>query len=258
MEVYILDFEARVNEYYGKLNENDKEVISYIIDNKTSIVDMTITELAQSSLTSKSSILRLTKKLGYSGYSEFKFNLRNQLNKGKQITEVMNFVELQNNDIEETKKLFNQIDLEPILEKMHSSDRIFCYGTGWGQRTALTNLIRSLVQFNKYPMLLSSLSELEMTTKFMTEDDLFIAVSLSGDIKEAEQAMRGLVFRDIPILSITELRNNEYASLATYNLYYSINSIPYKEEEVTSLLPLYVTTDLLFRNYVEYVMEKNK
>lgn len=158
--------------------------------------------------------------------------------------------------LKKPKKLFNQIDLGSILEKIHTSKRIFCYGTGWGQRTALTNLIRSLVQFNKYPMLLSSLSELEMTTKFMTEDDLFIAVSLSGDIKEAEQAMRGLVFRDIPILSITELRNNEYASLATYNLYYSVNSILYNEEEVTSLLPLYVTTDLLFRKYVEFVTEK--
>lgn len=251
-----MNFEARVNEYYNDLNDNDKEIISYIIENKKDIVDMTITELAQSSLTSKSSVLRLTKKLGFSGYSEFKYNLRNQLNKNSQMHKTMSFAEMQDNDIEETKKLFNQIDLGPILEKIHTSKRIFCYGTGWGQRTVLTNFTRSLVQFDKYPMLLSSLSELEMTTKFMTEDDLFIAVSLSGDIKEAEQAMRGLVFRDIPILSITELRNNEYASLATYNLYYSVNSILYNEEEVTSLLPLYVTTDLLFRKYVEFVTEK--
>lgn len=67
---------------------------------------MTITELAQSSLTSKSSVLRLTKKLGFSGYSEFKYNLRNQLNKNSQTHKTMSFAEMQDNDIEETKKTF--------------------------------------------------------------------------------------------------------------------------------------------------------
>lgn len=250
-----MSLEARINHYYGDLNENDKEIISYIMNNKKKVVDMTITELAQSSLTSKSSILRLTKKLGYSGYSEFKYSLQNQLNDETQHNESLNFTEMQNSDIKDTKRLFNQIDLEPILKKIYTSNQIFCYGTGWGQRTVLTNFIRSLIPLNKFPVLLASLEEFEMTTEFMSEDDLLIVVSLSGDIKEAEKAMRGLVFRDIPILSITELRNNEYASLATYNLYYSVNPIIYNEREVTSLLPLYITTDLLFRNYAEYIIQ---
>lgn len=253
-----MDLEARVNQYYDELNENDKEVISYIVTNKRLVTDMTITTLAEASLTSKSSILRLTKKLGYSGYSEFKYSLQNQLRENKQLNEVLKFSEMQMDDIEDTIKLFKQIDLIPLLEKIYTSKRIFCYGTGWGQRIVLTDFIRSLIPLNKFPSLLASLSELEMTTKFMAEDDLLIVLSLSGDIKEAEKAMRELVFRNIPILSITELRNNEFASLATYNLYYSVKSIQYNKESLTSLLPLHLTTDLLFRNYVEYIMEQDQ
>jgi Transcriptional regulators len=87
-----VDLEARVNQYYDELNENDKEVISYIVTNKRLVTDMTITTLAEASLTSKSSILRLTKKLGYSGYSEFKYSLQNQLRENKQLNEVLKFL----------------------------------------------------------------------------------------------------------------------------------------------------------------------
>lgn len=255
MEVFFVDLEARVNHYYGELNENDREIISYILENKSSVVNLTITSLAKLILSSKSSILRLTKKLGYTGYSEFKYDLRNQLTENMGNKNNVIFTNLQDNEIENTKKLFRQIDTEPILKKLHVAERIFCYGTGWGQRTVLSNFIRSLVPLNKFPVLLSSLAELEMTTQYMREQDLLIVVSLSGDIKEAEHAMKTLVLRNIPILSITDLRNNGYASLATYNLYYQVNSVNYREEEITSLLPLYVTTDLLFRKFTEYVIQ---
>lgn len=255
-----MDFEARVNQYYRNLNESDKEIVSYILENKNSVTDMTITTLANLLLTSKSSVLRLTKKLGYSGYSEFKYDLRNQLTEHKANQQNIVFTDLQDNEIENTKKLFRQIDLGPILQKIHSSKRIFCYGTGWGQRTVLTNFIRSVIPLEKFPVLLASLAELEMTTRTMTEEDLLIVVSLSGDIKEAEHAMKSLVLRKIPILSITELRNNDYASLAMYNLYYQVSTVDYKETEITSLFPLYLITDLLFREYTEYVtqVEQNK
>lgn len=253
-----MNFEARINQNYEKLNENDKEIISYIVTNKEQVAEMTITALAEASLTSKSSILRLTQKLGYSGYSEFKYNIQNELKEENPLNEQLNFSQMQMDDMKDTIKLFQQIDLNPLLEKIYSSKRVFCYGTGWGQRTVLSNFIRSLIPLEKFPILLESLTELEMTSKLMKEDDLLIVLSLSGDIKEAEHAMRELVFRNIPILSITELRNNEFASLATYNLYYSVTSVRYNQEDITSLLPLYITTDLLFRKYTEYVIGQDQ
>ncbi|SFH86427.1 MurR/RpiR family transcriptional regulator [Pisciglobus halotolerans] len=249
-----MDLEARVNHHYSELNENDMDIVSYILKNKRSVENMTITSLAKLTLTSKSSILRLAKKLGYSGYSEFKYDLRNQLKKDKNEEISVSFTDLQDNEIENTKKLFKQTELEPILEELHGAKRIFCYGTGWGQRDVLSNFNRCLIPLNKFPVLLSSLTEFEMVSHTITEEDLLIVVSLSGDIKEAKDVMQALEIRNIPILSITDLRNNGYASLATYNLYFQVNSFDYKEEEIVSLLPIYIATDLLYRKYTEYVM----
>lgn len=249
-----MSIETRLNRYYDDLNKNEKEIISFILKNKKDIAHMTITSLSEASLASKSSIMRLTQKLNYSGYSEFKYDLQNQINEYKGESH-LSFFNLQNEDINTTQKLFSQMDLTPILEKMHSSERIFCYGTGWGQRDVLSNLTRSLVPFNLHLNLLSSLKEVEMASKYFTEKDFLLVVSLSGDIKEAEPLMKSLVLKDIPILSITELKNNDYASLSTYNLYYQTTPIDYEGEQIFSFAPLYIVTDLLLRKYAEYVMQ---
>ena len=72
-----MELEGIINEHFNELNENEKAIIEYIIKNKANCQEMTIIELAKETLTSKSSILRLTQKLGFSGYSEFKYSIRN-------------------------------------------------------------------------------------------------------------------------------------------------------------------------------------
>lgn len=251
----VLELEALINAHYHELNENDLQILSFIVNNKQSVHQMTITELAKLTLTSKSTVLRLTKKLGFSGYSEFKYSLRHEKTKEAQDLNTVKFVDLQRKDIETTKKLYSQTDIAPIVEALHQADRIFCYGTGWGQRDVLSNFRRSMVPVGKFPIVLSALKELEMaSTSSVTSKDLVIFVSLSGDIIEVDKIMNVLTLKDIPILSITSFRNNQMASRATFNLYFQTTPVLVQNEEIYSFLPLYVTTDLLQRSYVDHVL----
>mgnify|MGYP001770350456 CR=1 FL=1 len=79
-----MELEGIINEHFNELNENEKAIIEYIIKNKANCQEMTIIELAKETLTSKSSILRLTQKLGFSGYSEFKYSIRKDISKQAQ------------------------------------------------------------------------------------------------------------------------------------------------------------------------------
>ena len=76
-----MELEGIINGHFHELNENEKAIIEYIIKNKANCQEMTIIELAKETLTSKSSILRLTQKLGFSGYSEFKYSIRKDISK---------------------------------------------------------------------------------------------------------------------------------------------------------------------------------
>ncbi|WP_236005854.1 MurR/RpiR family transcriptional regulator [Desemzia sp. RIT 804] len=255
----VLELEALINAHYHELSENDLQILAYIVKNKESVHKMTIMEVAKLTLTSKSTILRLTKKLGFSGYSEFKYSLRHEKNKEATNLNEIKYMDLLSKDIEATNKLFHQTDIEPIVLALQQADRIFCYGTGWGQRDVLSSFRRSMVPLGKFPIELPSLTELEMATNnSLTLNDLVVVVSLSGDIIEAENLMNLLVLKQIPILSITSFRNNNMASKATFNLYFQTTPVMIKSEEIYSFLPLYVTMDLLHRVYADYTMTKNK
>ncbi|WP_313467808.1 MurR/RpiR family transcriptional regulator [Carnobacterium sp.] len=246
-----MDLEALINQHYRELNESDLQILSYIIQNKEKCKGMTIIALAQETLTSKSTISRLVKKIGFSGYSEFKYSLKNETKKELDQT-VSNFSDTQREDITNTLKLFNQTNCEPIIKKIHQAERIFCYGTGWGQRDVLSDLRRSLIVVEKFPIVLSSKKELEIASKVtFTKGDLLIVVSLSGDIQEVKNEMNVLTLNGIDILSITSLKNNSLASLATYNLYFQSTPALLNGIEIFSFLPVFLITDSLCREYIK-------
>lgn len=255
MEVFFsLKLETLMNKHYSKLSENDLDILGYILKNKDAVQHMTIMEVAKLTLTSKSTILRLAKKLGFSGYSEFKYYLREEKNHSAVDLNKISFSELQTKDEDVTKKMFHQTAIQPILSALHESRHIFCYGTGWGQRDALSDFRRSLVVLNKFPIVLNSLKELDIAVnQSITDKDLVIILSLSGDIEKAENLINSLVLKQIPILSITNLRNNHIASKATFNLYFQTTPININDEEVYSFFPVYTIMDLLYRAYVDYL-----
>lgn len=74
-----MDFFTRIAEHTPQLNKNDNELLSYCIRNHTEIANLKVTELADRLFISPASVVRFCKKLGFSGYSDFKASLRMDL-----------------------------------------------------------------------------------------------------------------------------------------------------------------------------------
>ncbi len=69
-----------------KLSDNEKQIIDYLMTHTKEIDGCPLREIAKRIYTSPATIVRLAQKLGFSGYTEFFFFLKNQL-KNQQITE---------------------------------------------------------------------------------------------------------------------------------------------------------------------------
>ena len=74
-----MDFDTQAGLIYSTLSDNEKDMIQDIRNHKADVVDMPINELAKVLLSSKSSVLRLAQKLGYTGYSELKYSLKKDI-----------------------------------------------------------------------------------------------------------------------------------------------------------------------------------
>ncbi|MCF1617469.1 MurR/RpiR family transcriptional regulator [Tetragenococcus koreensis] len=245
-----MNIETLINEHYDHLNENDQHIAKYIINHEEECKYLSIIQLAEVTLTSKSSILRFTQKLGFSGYSEFKYALKQQK---LQQQEQQSFVAMQQEDLLQTAKIFSQQNVTPVLEAFDRADSIYCYGTGWGQRDVLKNFMRSVIPLQRFPIHLQSQKELSIVLDgSITEKDLMIVLSLSGENKPREDILNRMRLKNIPILSITNMSRNRLASKATYNLYYQSTEIGEDTHEIFSMMPLFQVMDLFYRAYVDY------
>ena len=85
-----MDFFNRIAENTQYLNKSDNEILSYCIQNNEKVSDMKVQEVAQVLYTSPASVIRFCKKLGFSGFSEFKAALKLEAHREskKQVSEV--------------------------------------------------------------------------------------------------------------------------------------------------------------------------
>lgn len=67
-----MKLESLVNERYNSFSDGEMEIAKYILQNKEIIHTLSINQLANNSLSSKSSVLRFAQKLGFSGFTELK------------------------------------------------------------------------------------------------------------------------------------------------------------------------------------------
>ena len=251
-----MELEALVNQYHDKLNENDLAIISYVLMYKTQCETLSIVDLAKLCHTSKSSILRLTQKLGFSGFSEFKYSLKKA---SKEKAPTLNLLDLQREDMEATLKLMQQTDVATIVQKMHQADRIIGYGTGWGQQNAVKELNRNFMGCGKSMLSIPAKTEFDLNMPIITKNDFVVIISLSGDAKDLEQNIQTLNLRGVPILSITTFKNNYLASLAPFNLYYQVSPMHQTERnEMVSFITLNLVCDALFREYASYLIESGE
>ena len=213
---------------------------------------ISIADLARKCNVSTATVLRTTQKLDFSGYSEFKFFLKNDTEKVNVST--LDMIEIISQDISQTIKLFKQNkEINEICRIIGKSDNIYAYGTGHGQRLMLQEFARCFLNVNKNIILIPSLTELKIIKKFMKKTDLLFIASWSGNIDKYRDTLINLEVLGIPMISITCLNNNDLSAMSKYNLYFQSSTMD-KDMNInrSSYLTLHLILHLLYDGYIDY------
>lgn len=246
-----------INKNYEKLNSIDLHILHFVENNLLRCTTLSIAELAKHCSASTSTVLRTTRKLNFSGYSEFKYFLKHDhLQESEQSVDM---IELMNQDISQTIKVFQQnIQLQELYQRMERAEHIYAYGTGQGQRLMLQELARCFLNVNKNIILIPTSTELKIVKKFMTKKDLLFIASWSGKIEKFKETLINLDVLGIPLISITNLNNNELSSISKYNLYFQSANID-KDMNInrSSYLTLHLVLHLLYDGYIAYIKDRN-
>lgn len=208
----------------GSWNETERTILSYLLNHQSEVMQLSVQAVAAKTYTSPSSVMRVSKKLGFSGFAELKYYLRAQ-SAGEQPEKPCSRVELQAQDIKATIQGLYHQDLEPLAQQILDAGTVYCIGTGMAQRNAMIEFSKSLLNNGIRAVEISDLTEFLLVVPLMQPTDLVVLASLSGETKEYVEIPQRLALRGIPVVAVTRQGMNSMAKAARWNLQYSATPI---------------------------------
>lgn len=227
-----------------KLNDTDDQIIEYIKENIEKVVNQSIKKTSEELFTVPNSIVRLSKKLGYNGFSEMKFALKQELISGTFNTDINNiknkkiFFTSNNKDnllntpiqkiknknyipenIFKTLDLINNSMIEKTIKKIHDCKSVKFLGIG--------DSIYFCEMFSKNLRCVAKQSEFfhhrhDMLYSINNSDnkDLYIAISVSGENNQVIEAVEKAKKKGSYIISMTHFSDNSLSKLSDMKLYF--------------------------------------
>lgn len=245
-----------IRDKYNKLDKNDINLYSYIMQEKTDFVEKTLKEFSKKSKFSESSIVNFAKKIGLDGYSELKYLIKWEREKIVDFDE--NEIDYTYNDISLSMNMIKGLNLDGLFECLYNTNKIYLIYTGYIQKNLAEELKRNFLNIGVIVYTLDIKNDLELLNKNIERDDIVMAISFSGENTILLEFIKKIRKR-INLVSITKLSNNKLSQISDYNLSFVSHEV-YRYEENTSIRPVsqyYVIIDFLVLKYLNY-KSKNK
>ncbi|MGP7819673.1 MurR/RpiR family transcriptional regulator [Niallia sp. 01092] len=249
-----MEFELSVKMNYDKLTDSEKGMVKFMMNRPQDVIDMNIVELGEAMLSSKSSVLRLAKKLGYRGFSELKYVIRESMTIST--LEPSDLTQLLKQDLDWIFRYVEQTNFQPFLQKLKDARMVFLYATGFSQNNFTKEFSKDLMIANRSNMLISGDSNLSISSSIIMEEDLIIFTSFSGETAGIKDVIRTLKMKNVPIATITKFGSNFLSENADYSFFFEATPLPSHQHKqlVHSIIGLEVILDVIARKYREFIL----
>ena len=238
-----MTLEELVNSKLDKLNPTDLIVWRYIYAHKKECCYISIYDIADNCNVSRTTVLRFAKKLGLDGFSDLKMMLKMEISQAREKPS-MDIAEATVNLCKNVGEEIAKQDFTRLNKLLHNAKRIFVYASGHVQKNVASEISRLFVNCNVLVYEIKGPDEIGIILKNITENDLFIIISLSGESKN-------------PIISLTKLKSNTLATLSTENIYVTPIDLPATVDfEYKSMLGFFLAVEMWFVSYSQYCAEQ--
>ncbi len=230
--------------------KSDIKVKNFVIDNLDIITARSIDMIAEKADVSKSALLRFCKKLGYNGYSEFKYEVSKYLLSGtlysntKGVNPNKNIISYYVDCIQKLPNYISEEIYRRLGSFIHEAAKIRIYGLHESGLSAQYLSYRlATLGIDSEPLVFSGL--FSEKASFSSPEDLNIFISVSGTTQEIIEASKVSLDKGAKTAMITQNSKSPYAS--QYDSFISIPSIGFTKNEffLDSQAIFFITIDLL-------------
>lgn len=247
----------RLRESLNDMTSAERKASEYILQHSQDIINMSITELAQKSQSSESTIVRLCKKIRLRGYQELRVALAQDL--ASPVKQIHEKVSLEDSSEQIKSKVFQAavqalIDTESVLSDEHmnlsvkwieNANNIVFFGIGASGVIALDAFYR----FSKLGISCSAATEGHSQLNraiHLNEGDVVIGISHSGRTRDVIKALHVAKSYGAKTIAITQFGHSPITEVADIILFTSSRETAFRSEAMASRIAQSVILDSLF------------
>lgn len=254
-------------------SKTEREIVDYIIDQGMNIEKMSANEIARNTFTSAPLLVRIAKKLGYSGFNEFKSAYLKELAYMLEETDVdasipfllsddlmtisKNIALLEKETIQDTEQLNHHDELQHAISLLEKTKKIDVYGV-------LDNILLAkhfqtlMMDIGKDVQVIDQVTGQKRSACLADETHCAIIISYSGQTEEMLEVAEIYYKRQIPFISITCMAENSLSRLADAHLYLSSREMLHiKIGDFASITSLKYLFDVLYAGIFSKNYKKN-
>lgn len=211
---------CEIQKRYNEFSDKEKAIADYIMQYKEVIKNANITDLAKRIGTSSSTITRFAKKIGCESFVDLKIKLSATKIESDNVEQdgVFSYVyQYYNEAIERTKYLIDKEAILNIVKEIKTARNIYIYGVGSSGLTG-DELMQRLLRMGFNTLSISDSHMMIINSSIVSEKDLVIGLSISGETEEVVQALRICKENKAKVIAITSFEGSAITKYSDINL----------------------------------------
>lgn len=206
----------RIQKSMDNFTKTEKEIAIYILNHPLESSRKPIPDVAKSTHSSKSALIRFSQKIGYSGFSEFRFDLSRSLIRTveqeveeKNTSTISNIADAYCACIQEIKTMVLQEDLDKIANKIIHARRVKLIGY---DRTYLPayQFRRRLAKIGYDAEGIDDIALMKDMPEILNKDDVIIIFTIQDTAKTYPTIVQEAHASNIPVICFTMTPNLKF------------------------------------------------
>lgn len=237
----------KMKSLFPDFTKSEKKVALFVNEHMHQITYLSIGDLANQCDVGETTILRFCKRLGFSGYYEFKQQVILQIQKNEEeihqkLPTTLNRIHTM---INETTQLLDKKKLQNTVEMIMNCQTIYMFGSGFSGLTALAAQMRFASL--GYRAIAARENYLKVLyANMITDKDLAIGFSISGENSSTIETIRRVKENGTPSIIITNHEESTLAKLADIVLLTSGKEMGKEGSTLVTEMSQFVVLEVLF------------
>lgn len=238
----------RFSENYDLLSESEKRVCKYIFDHAKNVNDLNVYSIAEEAFTSKTVVINTAKKLGFEGFTDLKYYIRQAMSSQGQGDAKCPFKADFNEEIIENVKMtcnfVGKNELSAAADLITNSKTVFIAARGTSKAVA-KHLNHMLITIGIKSVLIDDYNLLSLIASRIDKREVIVLLSLSGETRKIVEAARAVKMRESKIIAITSFSHNTLSKLADCSIFCISSNTNTINNDAVSRIAMFVAVEMI-------------